>query len=379
MEWEITDPAAKINFIGLVWKELGRELIFNLNIYLKCQYEPTPPAKYKGESWQLDLAQQLFLQLKARLAVAGSSGVGEDLDLSSTETLGLGGFKETLLIDRPRWELLQEYCQYIDKRPPWLERPLGDGGRSLVWPGWFGAPEAPLSEPIIRLPWEMDPPRFDDSVGAQYDFLSVAGFGSLMTVTKAVSHTYRFVEEANDLDVSLDLLPDGISLHMYAASTLNCIRINRGLIDLELDVLNIFEELLTLPLDEVISLPHFLKLSLCWVRVAYLKCPFGTFQIYWPRLNEHKDAKVLLFFPLGEDKFDYLGEAWQWNIIKHFFKSFDLEWCAGSVGSIIYLDSKSIEDEAQMRDCSFFSLRRLGKDDIMYHLDEGAFGNSNPD
>jgi hypothetical protein len=374
MEWEITDPAAKINFIALVWKELERELKFNFNIYLKPPYEPEPGAKFKGEDWQLDLAQQLFLKLKARLAVGGSSGVGEDIDLSSTETLDLGEFKGTLLIDRPRWELLQEFFQYVDKRPPWSERPLGEGGRSLVWSGWFGEPEATLSEPIVRLPWEMDPPRFDDSVGAQYDFLSVAGFGSLMTVTEAVSHTYRFVEEAKDLDVSLDLLPDGISLHMYAASTLNCIRINRGLMHFELDVLNIFEELLNLPLDEVVSLQNFLKLSLCWARVAYLKCTFGTFQIYLPRLNEHKNAKVLLFFPLGEDKFDYLGEAWQWNIIKRFFKAFDVEWCAGSIGSTIYLESKTIRDEVQMNDYPF-RIRRLDKDDIECHIDEGWFGN----
>ncbi len=109
-----------------------------------------------------------------------------------------------------------------------------------------------------------------------------------------------------------------------------------------------------------------------WGRVAYLKCPFGTFQIYRPRLNQHKDAKVLLFFPLGEDKFDYLGEAWQWNIIKQFFKAFDLEWCAGSIGSTIFLESKSIGDEAQMNECSFFRIRKLDKDDIQCHIDEGG-------
>ncbi len=88
---------------------------------------------------------------------------------------------------------------------------------------------------------EIDPPGFDDSVGAQYDFLSVAGFGSFMTATEAVSHTYRFLEEAKDLQISLDMLPDGMSLRMYAASVLNFIRTNRRLIRDEPDVLNIFE------------------------------------------------------------------------------------------------------------------------------------------
>lgn len=374
MEWEITDPVAKANLITLVWLATERELKFSLNIYIKPEYEAQPPAKFKGENWHLDLAQELFLRLKARLAVGGSSGVGEDLDLSTSETLGLGGFQGTILIDKPRWELLQEFCDHVHQRPPWSEHLLDEERHSLVWPGWFGEPENTSLEPIIRLPWEIDAPSFDNSVTAQYDFLSIAGFGSLTRLTETIAHTYHFLEEAKDLDVSLDLMPEGLSLRLYAAAVLNFIRINRSLVNFEPDVLDAFERLLSLPLDEIILTHNFLKMSIFWANVAYLKCPFGKFQIYWNRLHENKDAKALLFFPLGEDKFDYLGEGWQLKIIEHFFKACDLEWCAGSVGLTVYLKSESIVDDSQMKDYPLI-IRRLENNQLDFHVDEGYFEN----
>jgi hypothetical protein len=372
MAWKITDSTSKLNLIVLEWQETEHEVKFYLNFYLKPEHEPQPAEKFKGEDWYLDLAQQFFLHLKARLAVGGSSGVAGDIDLSSTETLGLGVFQGALLMDGLRYQLLQEFCQYSDNVPTWSERRLGEAGCCLVWPGWFGEAEINSLEPILRLPWEIDPPSFDDSVGGQYDFLSVASFGVPIRLTDIISHTYRFLEDTRDFDISLDCLPNGMSLRIYAATVLNFMRINRFFGDYDEHLLSNFEHLLTISLDELISNHNFLKLSICWARVAYFKGLFGNFQIYYPRYNEHKDARVLLLFPLGEDKFDYSGEAWQWIIIERLFKVFDLEWCAGSVGSTIYLDSKSIFDANQINRYPF-TITKVNKR-LEFRIDKGWFG-----